>query len=48
MIPEIPRRSSTRRAPRRPRGKYGAIRAPSSSLNQNSFLAIQAACRLEA
>jgi hypothetical protein len=34
MIPLITRRSSTRCAPRRPRGSSGSIRAYSASFNQ--------------
>jgi hypothetical protein len=39
-MPEITRRSSTRRAPHRPLGSNGSIRAHSASLNQVSRLAI--------
>jgi len=39
-MPEITRRSSTRRAPHRPLGSNGSIRAHSVSLNQVSCLAI--------
>ncbi|MCW6533155.1 hypothetical protein NED98_23200, partial [Sphingomonas sp. MMSM20] len=41
-MPEITRRSSTRRAPHRPFGNNGSIRAHSASLNQVSWLAITA------
>ena len=39
-MPEITRRSSTRRAPHRPLGSNGSIRAHSASLNQVSDLPI--------
>lgn len=39
-MPEITRRPSTRRAPQRPLGSNGSIRAHSASLNQVSALPI--------
>jgi hypothetical protein len=41
-MPEITRRSSTRRAPHLPLGSNGSIRAHSASLNQVSCRAINA------
>jgi hypothetical protein len=46
-IPEITRRSSTRRAPHRPLGNNGSIRAHSASLNQVNDLPINASATAE-
>jgi hypothetical protein len=47
-MPEITRRSSTRRAPHRPLGSNGSIRAHSVSLNQVNDLPINASTSAEA
>jgi hypothetical protein len=46
-IPDITRRSSTRRAPQRPFGSNGSIRAHSASLNQLNDLPINASASAE-